>query len=77
MPNKTRPRKLRTKKVFRMWKYISCTNTMDKSSCEIAADAFRLGWPQRCEGKTVEEIMANPKTSYLMIPDIWLVEETY
>lgn len=77
MPNKTRPRKLRTKKVFRMWKFIACTNTMDQTSCQISADAFQLGWPQRCEGKTFEEIAKGKNTSHLLMTDEWFVEETY
>ena len=76
MPNKTKPQKPRkTKKVFRMWKYISCTNTMDEHYCRLVAQAFQLGWPQKCEGKTLKELANRKDTSHLFISDNWLVEE--
>lgn len=66
----------RTKKVFRMWKFIACTNTMDQQHCKIKADAFQLGWPQKCEGKTLKEL-AKGETAHFIIADDWLVEEEY
>lgn len=78
MPNKTKPQKpKRTKKVFRMWKFISCTNTKDKQHCQLVAEAFNLGWPQKCEGKTLKELASEDSTSYYLISDNWLVEEEY
>lgn len=78
MPHGSKPKKSkRTKKVFRMWKFVSCTNTMDEAHCRLVAEAFLLGWPQKCEGKTLEELAKENSTSFYSISDSWLVEEEY
>lgn len=67
----------RTKKVFRMWKFVASTNTMDKEHCQITADAFCLGWPQECEGKTLEQITSETDTCHLVMSASWFVKEKY
>ena len=57
--------KTKTKKVFRLWKYLE---DADVSSRAQAVNVLH-GWPQYCEGKTEKEL-----TGYFISPD-WLVEE--
>ena len=49
--------KKKTKKVFRMWKYI-LTVKDDMDYAKSMANSFKIGWPQKSEGKTKEEARA-------------------
>lgn len=60
-----------TVKVFRMLKFIEDNMNGDKDTKELLVKALISGWPQKCEGKTEEEMLT---LGYGSCED-WLVEE--
>ena len=46
------------KKVFRLWKYVDDMLGVDVSSIEVLIWSLRLGWPQKCDGLTLDEMLA-------------------
>lgn len=57
------------KKVFRVWKFVSCYHTYKAD--DKALESLRLGWPQECDGMTKEEMSKNGYAC----SDNWLVRE--
>lgn len=59
------------KRVFRIWKMLQCDLEISPAEVEDTIACLKNGWPQRCDGKTVDECA---KMGFAIV-DSWLVQE--
>lgn len=60
------------KKVFRIWKWMQSLG-YDESAIKVMEQSLKVGWPQKCEGKTKKQCLADGSATIIL--DYWLVEE--